>query len=49
MVHYDFRVQASPAAVKIFQDAFDCGNLDDGEEACLGTGLRRRVRAVALA
>jgi len=47
-VHDDFGVQASPAAVKIFQDAFDCGYLDDGEEARLGAGLRG-VRAVALA
>lgn len=42
-------MQASPTAVKIFEDAFDCGHLDDGEEARLGTGLRGRIRAVALA
>lgn len=48
-IHDDFRVQASPAAVEIFQDAFNCRHLDDGKEACLGTGLRGRVWAVALA
>lgn len=48
-VHDDFRVQASPAAVEVLEDAFDCWCLDDGEEARLGSGLRRGVRAVALA
>lgn len=46
-VHDDFSVQASPAAVKIFEDAFDRGPLDDGKEASLG--LRGGVGAVALA
>ncbi|KAF3841306.1 hypothetical protein F7725_007168 [Dissostichus mawsoni] len=46
-VHDDFSVQASPAAVKIFEDAFDRGPLDDGKEA--GLGLRGGVGAVALA
>lgn len=42
-------MQASPAAVKIFKDAFDCGHLDDGEESSLGAGLRGGIWAVALA
>lgn len=40
---------ASTAAIEILEDAFDRGCFDDGEEACLGAGLRGRVRAVALA